>query len=309
MIPKPPPREGALGFLYLPPFRVIGTSVAGEATCVQVPELDVCFDMGSCPRAMLASRVVAISHGHMDHIGGLAYFCSQRYFQGMGAASIVCDIRIAPAIEGMMKGYVDLERQVTPFTITPLEPEQQIELKNNIFLRALHVEHAVPAMGYVVIERRSKLREEFIGLPQEKLRELKERGVAITRTLEIPLVAYLGDTAPGPHLVRDDVRKARVVVCECTFTEPDHKDRARVGMHMHADDIAEWLGVLECEALVLTHVSRRTNLAQARRQIEERAGEKHAHKLHVLMDHRHNRLRYERQLIEAGEKEHDAEPQ
>src|SRR5688572_6238210 len=244
MIPKPPPREGALGFLYLPPFRVIGTSVAGEATCVQVPELDVCFDMGSCPRAMLASRVVAISHGHMDHIGGLAYFCSQRYFQGMGAASIVCDIRIAPAIEGMMKGYVDLERQVTPFTITPMEPEQQIELKNNIFLRALHVEHAVPAMGYVVIERRSKLREEFIGLPQEKLRELKERGVAITRTLEIPLVAYLGDTAPGPHLVRDDVRKARVVVCECTFTEPDHKDRARVGMHMHADDIAEWLGVL-----------------------------------------------------------------
>ncbi len=309
MIPKPPPREGALGFLYLPPFRVIGTSVAGEATCVQVPELDVCFDMGSCPRAMLASRVVAISHGHMDHIGGLAYFCSQRYFQGMGAASIVCDIRIAPAIEGMMKGYVDLERQVTPFSITPMEPEQQIELKNNIFLRALHVEHAVPAMGYVVIERRSKLRDEYIGLPQEKLRELKERGVAITRTLEIPLVAYLGDTAPGPHLVRDDVRKARVVVCECTFTEPDHKDRARVGMHMHADDIAEWLGVLECESLVLTHVSRRTNLAQARRQIEERAGEKHAHKLHVLMDHRHNRLRYERQLVEAGEKEHDAESQ
>jgi ribonuclease Z len=307
MIPKPPPREGALGFLYLPPYRVIGTSVAGEATCVQIPELDVCFDMGMCPRAMLASRVVAISHGHMDHIGGLAYYCSQRYFQGMGAGTIVCDARIAPAIDGMMKGYVDLERQVTPYTLVPMVPDQQIELKNNIFLRALTVEHAVPAFGYVVVERRSKLRDEFIGLPQEKLRELKERGIAITRSLEIPLIAYMGDTAPGPHLIREDVRKARVVVCECTFTEPDHKDRARVGMHMHADDIAEWLGVLESEALVLTHVSRRTNLAQARRHIEERAGEKHAHKLHVLMDHRHNRLRYERQLLEAGEKEEAAD--
>jgi ribonuclease Z len=201
----------------------------------------------------------------------------------------------------MMKGYIDLERQVTPFSITAFEHEQQVELKNNVFVRGIHVDHTVPAMGYVVIERRSKLRDEFVGLPQEKLRELKERGTAITRSLEIPLVAYLGDTAPGAHLIREDVRKARIVVCECTFTEPDHKDRARVGMHMHADDIAEWLGVLECESLVLTHVSRRTNLAQARRHIEERAGEKHAHKLHVLMDHRHNRLRYERQLAEAGE--------
>src|SRR5262249_6057583 len=73
MIPKPPPREGSLGFLYLPPFRIQGTSIAGEATCIQVPELDVCFDMGACPRAVLSSRVVAVSHGHMDHIGSLAY--------------------------------------------------------------------------------------------------------------------------------------------------------------------------------------------------------------------------------------------
>ena len=28
----PPPREGALGFLYLPPYRVQGTSVAGDET-------------------------------------------------------------------------------------------------------------------------------------------------------------------------------------------------------------------------------------------------------------------------------------
>lgn len=308
MIPKPPPREGALGFLYLPPYRVQGTSVAGESSCVQIPELDICFDMGLCPRIALASKFVAISHGHMDHIGGLAYFCSQRVFQGMGAGSILCDSRIAPAIDRMMGGYVDLERQTTPYKLIPLEPEQQVEIKNNTFVRAITVEHTVPALGYVVLERRSKLKDEFIGFPQEKLRELKERGTAITRTMEIPLAAYLGDTAPGPHLVREEVRKAAVVICECTFTEPDHKERARIGMHMHADDIAEWLRVLECKALVLTHLSRRTNLLQARRHIEELAGPEGAQRLHVLMDHRHNRLRYERQLAEAGESAEAAKP-
>lgn len=303
MIPKPPPREGVLGFLYLPPYRVIGTSVAGEATSVHIPELDVCFDVGCCPRAALPSKFMCITHGHMDHIGSLAYFCSQRFFQGMGEATLVCNHRVAPAIHGMMKGYIDLERQETPYKLIALEPEQQIEIKNNVFLKGIAVEHAHGSMGYVVIERRSKLKDEFIGLPQEKLRELKERGTAITRTIEIPLVAYMGDSAPGPHLVREEVRKAQIVICECTFTEPDHKDRAKVGMHMHADDVAEWLRVLECQSLVLIHFSRRTNLSFARRRIEELAGPERTQKVYLLMDHRHNRLRYEQQLIEAGERE------
>ena len=57
--------------------------------------------------------------------------------------------------------------------------------------------------------------------------------------LEVPLIAYTGDTLPGPHLVRDDVRKAQVVVSECTFFEPEHKGRAKIGMHLHVEDLVE----------------------------------------------------------------------
>ena len=32
--------------------HVLGYSVAGEETVCQIPELDVCFDLGSCPRSM-----------------------------------------------------------------------------------------------------------------------------------------------------------------------------------------------------------------------------------------------------------------
>jgi ribonuclease Z len=299
MLPKPPPREASPGFLYLPPFRVYGTSVAGESTCIMIPELDVCFDMGECLRPALAAKYVAISHGHMDHVGALAYYCSQRRFQGMGTGKIVCDQRLVGPIQRMMAGFVDLEMQRTPYEILPLEHEQMLEIKPNIFLRAFLTEHTSPSMGYVVVEKRSKLKPEYVDLPQEKLRELKDRGVDITRTLEIPLVAYLGDTSPGAHLIRNDVRQAQIILCECTFFEPDHRERAKVGMHMHVHDIAEWLRFLETKALILTHISRRTHLGQARQELTRLVGPEKAANVYFLMDGRFNRDRYERQEQEA----------
>jgi len=309
MIPKPPPRDGALGFLLLSPFRVQGYSVAGEATSINIPEMDVCFDMGMAPRSALAAKFCALSHGHMDHVGGLAYWCSQRNFQGMGPGTIVCDARIESDVRGMMEGFQNLERQKTPYELIPLEHEQEIQIKNNIMLRAIHTEHTAPSCGYVVVEKRTKLKEHLVGLPQEKLRDMKQRGEEIVNHLEVPLIAYTGDTLPGAHLLRDDVRKAQVIISECTFFEPDHKERAKIGMHMHVDDLVEWLKLTECEHMVVVHLSRRTHLGQARKQLNQLAGKELASKVHFLMDHRSNRARYEAQAEEAIKLEKELENQ
>ena len=100
--------------------------------------------------------------------------------------------------------------------------------------------------------------------------------------------------------MREDVRKAKVVICECTFTEPDQKQRAEVGKHMHAEAISEWLDVLESDALVLIHLSRRTNMAASRKSLAEILGHEKMERVHILMDHRTNRERFERQVEEVG---------
>ena len=299
MLPKQPPKSGQVGFLFVPPYRVQGVSVAGEQTVVQVPELDVCFDIGMCPRIALSSPYVALSHGHMDHVGGLPYYFSQRMFQRMGIGKCVCHQSLAGPLNAMMRSWVDLEGQQTPYEIIPLEHEQEIEVKNNIMLRAIEVSHAAGSMAYGLIERRSKLIDEFRDLPQERLRELKSSGTQITRTMQIPLVAYTGDTEFGPYLFRDEFATARIVICECTFFEREHESRAKVGKHLHVSDLAKLLAVWKAEAVILIHLSRRTNMNTARELLVEAVGEEEAMRLHFLMDHRLNRQRYERQEVEV----------
>ncbi len=293
MLPKMPPRGGQVGFVYAPPFRIQGTSIAGEQTVVQVPELDVAFDIGLCPRIALASPYVALSHGHMDHIAALPYYFSQRMFQRMGVGTCFCHTDIADSLMNMMQSWIDLERQRTEHRIIGLSPDEQFEIKNNIFLRAIEVSHTVPALGYAVVERRSKLREEFVGLPQSELKSLRAGGTEITRILEIPLVAYTGDTEFGPFLYRDEFTRAQVVIAECTFFDPEHKSRAKIGKHLHIDDIAQLLEVWEAQTIVLVHLTRRTHMIQAREMLVQRLGAERSQRLHFLMDHQVNRRRYE----------------
>ncbi|MEO1277823.1 MAG: hypothetical protein AAFV77_02585, partial [Planctomycetota bacterium] len=224
---------------------------------------------------------------------------SQRQFQGMGTGAIACDARIQGDIHRMLEGYVGLERQRTPFELYPLEDGQSHPLKPNHFIRGFHTEHTAPSMGFVAYERRTKLKDEFVGLPQEKLVELKKRGTEITRSFEVPLVAYTGDTLPGSHLLRSDIRAARVVISECTFFEKGHHKRSRIGMHMHVDDLAEWLPLLECQTLVLGHISRRTQLGDVRQALADRLSPEDLARVRVLMDHRANRQEYDRQVAHA----------
>lgn len=301
-IPSLPPRTLGTGFLYFPPFRVQGYSIAGEESYVQIPELDVCFDVGRAPKLMLSSNFVALTHGHMDHAAGLSYYFSQRHFQGMGTGTVLCHPKLAGPIEKLMNAWVDVEAQRTPFKVVAMEPgtdSEEFEIKRGHYLRAFATDHTVPSLGFVIIEKRSKLREEYIGLPQEKLVEIKASGKEITYIKQVPLIAYMGDTSPGRHFEREDVANAQILITECTFMADDHRSRARIGKHLHITDIVDILKQVNAPNVVLTHLSRRTHLGEAHRQINAMLDASDRDRIHLLMDGRANRDRYNRQLAEA----------
>ncbi|MHC4245772.1 MAG: MBL fold metallo-hydrolase [Planctomycetota bacterium] len=294
MIPKQPPRDGQSGFLYLPPYRIHGISVAGEHTTITVPELGVTFDMGQCTRASLSSDLIALSHSHMDHVGAIPYWFSQRFFQKLEGGRVLCHPDGVEPLRRMLASWVDVERQKTPHEIVAIEPDSDVPIRQNIGLRAIETHHTCPSLGFSIIETRHKLKAEYRDLPQSELRRLKADGDELTTNTEIPLIAYTGDTDRGEFLERDEFAKAKIVVAECTFIDADHRSRARIGRHLHLEDIAELLSIWEAEHVVLVHLSRRTLLSEARERIATLGAD--ADRIHLLMDHRTNRRRYESQL-------------
>ncbi len=295
MIPSPPPRRTPLGFLYLPPYRLQGISVAGEQSAVHVPEMDLCFDIGLCPRVALSSRYVALTHGHMDHVAGISYYFSQRHFQGMGTGIVCCPKPLADPIHKLMNAWVAIENQRTPYELVAMDEDDEVEIKPKLFLRAFTTAHTVPSLGYVVVEKRTKLKPELVGMPQEQIVALKRKGEEVTYSFDVPQIVYTGDTMWSSAFDREDVLNAKILVTECTFMEQDHRRRASVGRHLHLNDIVKLLSKTKAEAVVLTHLSRRTHIGEARKQIDAVLSEEDRKRVFVLMDTRSNRMRYDDQ--------------
>lgn len=279
--------------------HVIGYSVAGEETVVQVPELNVCFDIGRCPHFALTSDYVCITHGHMDHLAGLPYYLSQRYFQGMKAGTVFVPAELEGPVDRLLRCWRDVERQGTPFTIIPMRAGEMYEVRRDFGIRAVATHHGGPSLGYVLINIREKLKPEFAGVPGPELVAMKKRGVEIQYRLEFPMVAYLGDTTAGAVFDHPDVQNAEILVTETTFFEADHRTKAKLGRHLHLEQFLAVEPKLKNKHIVLIHVTRRTGVGRARRALRKRLGDERMQNIHFLMDFEGSR--------EAGEVE-DAGP-
>jgi ribonuclease Z len=122
-----------------------------------------------------------------------------------------------------------------------------------------------------VWERRNKLKDEFVGLPGEKIRDLKLSGVAITREVRLPLVAYTGDTAPTGLDACPACFEAKILITEMSFIRAAHRrDKIHKFGHMHLDDFVERAGRFKNELIVAGHFSTRYHPNEVRKLLDAR---------------------------------------
>ncbi len=264
--------------------RLLGFSMAGEETIVIVPEFNVAFDVGRAPREVISIDFVCLSHGHMDHAAGIAYYFSQRNFQGIPPGCVLLPHRLVGPVQDLLNVWGRIEGHVSPGRIVGVDEDEDFELRRGLVARPFRVRHGGPSLGFSLVEVRKKLKPEYAELSSAQIVELKKRGETLEYRLEIPKVAFCGDSAVGDYLDRDHVRNAEVLLVECTFFEPEHVERARQGLHTHVRDLPELCERVRSPHIVLTHLTRRTGIGEAKRYLSRTLRREDLERITILMD-------------------------
>ncbi len=244
--------------------EVSGISIAGLETCIDLPEWKLCFDLGRAQYFALARPLVLFTHPHMDHLGAVAWHCATRALRGMRPPTYVVGPEHAPALERLFAVWRELDRSQMPHTLVELGPGGEFDLGHQRFVRPFRSSHRVPCQGYVVSERRQKLRPEHRGLPGPEIARRRAAGEQdLFELQETALLGFTGDSLIDVLEREEVLRRVRLLVMECSFVdERVSVAETRAMGHVHLDEIVERAELFGNEAVLLTHFSERYTSAE-----------------------------------------------
>jgi ribonuclease Z len=247
-----------------------GYSRAAVQTYWRIPELKLGFDFGAQPWSFMGTPTWFLSHTHLDHLAALPVYVSRRRMMKMEPPTIYLPDYAASLVERILRLYSRLDRGRLPCQLVPIRPGQEVELSRELVVTVGATQHTVPSLGFIVWERRRKLKPEFFGLPGEKIRDLRLSGVEVTTEVRLPRVAYLGDSSPEGLDANPAMFDAEVLILEVTFVAPRHrKDKIHKFGHMHLDDLLERRERFRNELIIASHFSTRYHDNQIRRYVEK----------------------------------------
>lgn len=248
-----------------------GYSRAAVQSYWRVPELKVGFDLGGQPWDFMGTPTWFVTHTHLDHISALPVYVARRRMMKMEPPRVFVPAENVEDVKKLLMIFQRLDRGRQVCDLVPVEPGQEFELSRELVVTAWATAHTIPSRGYVVWDRRNKLKDEYLGLPGEKIRDLRLSGTPVTREVRTPLLAYTGDTSPAGLDACPAAFEAKVLITELSFVRAAHRrDKIHKFGHMHLDDFLERADRFKNEVIVAAHFSTRYHPTEVKRVVEKK---------------------------------------
>jgi ribonuclease Z len=254
---------------------VEGWSRAAVQSYWRVPELKLGFDLGAQPWDFMGTPTWFVSHTHLDHVAALPVYVARRRMMKMEPPTVYVPAEGLDDVKKLMTIMHRLDRGRQLAEVRGVAAGDEVELSRDHVLTVVNTAHTIPSRGFIAWERRKKLKDEYVGLPGERIKELRlaaeARGESITHEVRIPLVAYTGDTAPAGLDNNPDFFDAKILITEMSFIRASHRrDKIHKFGHMHLDDFVERAGRFRNELIVTGHFSTRYHPNEVRKLLDNK---------------------------------------
>jgi ribonuclease Z len=248
-----------------------GYSRAAVQSYWRIPELKIGFDLGAQPWDFMGTPTWFVSHTHLDHVAALPVYVARRRMMKMDPPVVYVPAESLEDVRKLLLVFQRLDRGRQACDLRGVEPGQEVELSREQVVTAFATTHTIPSRGFVVWDRRNKLRDEYVGLPGERIRDLRLSGVPVTREVRTPLLAYTGDTSPAGLDGYPPVYDAKVLITELSFIRAAHRrDKIHKFGHMHLDDFLDRADRFKNELIVAAHFSTRYHPNEVRRILDNK---------------------------------------
>ncbi len=251
-------------------FTVEGYSRAPIMTFWRVPEYKLGFDLGWQPWEFMGMPRWFLSHAHMDHVLALPAYVARRRMMQMEPPTIYAPEQKVADLRQFLAAFCRLEQSVLPCDIVGVRPGDEFPLSRELVFTVHKTYHSVPSVGYIIWERRKKLKAEYLELPGEQIRDLSLAGVEITYELRFPRLAFLGDSSPRGLDENPDMFRADVLIAEMTHLSSQRNEPFQLHGHMRVEDYVERRDKFQNQKIIASHFSAR----YTQREIADRVREK-----------------------------------
>jgi ribonuclease Z len=269
------------------PFKgltIEGYSRAAVQSYWRIQELKIGFDLGGSPWSFAGTQRIFVTHSHLDHLASIPVFVARRRMMKMEPPTIYLPQESVENVQRLLHVWQRLDRGRMAVELVGLRAGDEVELSREHVVTTFATKHTVPSLGYQVWDRRKKLRPEYQGLNGDQIRDIRLSGKEVSHEVRVPLVCYVGDSAPAGLDAYPPIYESQILITEMTFFRPEHrKEKIHKFGHTHLDDIIERADRFRNELIILAHFSTRYHERQIRTAVERRLPPSLAGRVHLWM--------------------------
>lgn len=200
-------------------------------------------------------NLILITHGHQDHIDSLY----NHFIDNPEKIEVVGNINLLTFLQDYLDSCKSVnamkKSKFTNWVPRPIISTIDVTICNTKYnIKAYNLDHEVETFGYGLEEVRTKLKEEYHGLEQNTLENLKKDNVNIMENKNYPILFFCGDMG-YTSLETLPFESYPIFIIECSFLEPEHISEARSKQHLHINDLIPYVEKYQETQFIFIHFS------------------------------------------------------